>query len=58
MTQLINKFRQIVAQEDGQAMAEYGLILTLVAVAAIIGFTTLGGNINTMVTGLANTIVP
>lgn len=38
-------------------MAEYGLILTLVAVAAIAGFTLLGGNINSMVNGLAGKIV-
>lgn len=58
MTRFIAKIRQIVAQEEGQAMAEYGLILTLVAVAAIAGFTLLGGNVNTMTTNLANQIVP
>lgn len=29
-------------REDGQALAEYGLILTLIAVAAILALTALG----------------
>jgi len=53
-----SKFQQILSQEEGQSMAEYGLILSLVAVAAIAGFTLLGGNVNTMVTNLAGKISP
>lgn len=58
MTQdLVSSIRRVLAEEEGQSMAEYGLILTLVAVAAIAGFTLLGGNINSMVNGLAGKIV-
>ena len=32
--------------EEGQGMAEYGLILALIAVAAIVAFQALSGNLN------------
>lgn len=32
--------------EDGQGLVEYGLILALVAIAAIVGLGLLGGGIN------------
>lgn len=35
--------------QRGQGMAEYGLIVALVAVAAIIAFTTLGGGISSKI---------
>ncbi len=54
---LVSRVRAILREEDGQAMAEYGLILTLVALATIAGFTLLGGNINSMTNGLAGRIV-
>ncbi|MGE5597402.1 MAG: Flp family type IVb pilin [Hyphomicrobiales bacterium] len=33
--------------EEGQGLAEYGLILALIAVVCIVALTALGGNINT-----------
>jgi Flp pilus assembly pilin Flp len=38
--------------EKGQTMAEYGLILVAVAVAAYAGYTTLGGDISSFVSSL------
>jgi pilus assembly protein Flp/PilA len=40
----------------GQSLAEYGLVLALIAVVCIAALTTLGGNIKTMLGGLATTI--
>lgn len=37
--------RTLMNDENGQGMAEYGLILALIAVVAIIAITALGGNI-------------
>ena len=34
------------AREDGQTMIEYGLIVALISIVAIITLTTVGGNIN------------
>jgi len=42
--------------EDGQGMAEYGLILALVAVVVVGAVTTLGTNINTKITSIAGSI--
>lgn len=42
--------------EKGQSLAEYGLILALIAVVCIVGLTALGDNVNTMLDGLSNTI--
>lgn len=43
MMQLVKKIHN---DQKGQGMAEYGLIIALVAVAAIIAFNTLGGRIS------------
>lgn len=47
MTQLMTMISRIrdrieLAQEDGQALAEYGLILALIAVVAVAALTALG----------------
>jgi pilus assembly protein Flp/PilA len=36
-----------IAREEGQGLAEYGLILALIAVACIVALTALGGGIAT-----------
>lgn len=43
-------------REDGQALVEYALILALVSVVAIGILTTLGGNIVTTLTSVANAL--
>ncbi|HEY4669902.1 MAG TPA: Flp family type IVb pilin [Tepidiformaceae bacterium] len=44
--------------EEAQGLAEYGLILALIAVVCIAALTLLGGNIATMLNTLAAAIVP
>ena len=44
------------SREEGQGLAEYGLILALVAVVCIGAVTLLGGNISGVLTDLANSI--
>lgn len=41
-------------EESGQGMAEYGLILALVAVAAIAAFNILGGRISSRIENVGN----
>ncbi|WP_130836157.1 Flp family type IVb pilin [Lachnoclostridium sp. Marseille-P6806] len=41
-------------EESGQGMVEYGLILALVAVAAIAAFRLLGTSLNTKITNVEN----
>jgi pilus assembly protein Flp/PilA len=45
-----------IRNEDGQALVEYSLILALVSVAAIAILTTLGDNIVTTLTAVANAL--
>lgn len=49
----IKKFHH---NEHGQGMAEYGLIIALVAVLAIAGFQLLGRSLGSKIEGVADTI--
>ena len=42
--------------QRGQGLAEYALILALIAVAAIVAITFMGGSINTMLSNLGNSM--
>jgi len=50
---LFSRFMVWVQEERGQTMAEYGLILALVAVVVITAITLLGSNISAFFTNLA-----
>jgi Flp pilus assembly pilin Flp len=57
-TGLYLRLQNGVKRDEGQTMAEYALILVLVAVAAIAAFRLLGGNISTKVSSIATQIGP
>jgi Flp pilus assembly pilin Flp len=40
----------------GQSMTEYGLVLALVALAAIVAWTALGGNLNSVISTISGSI--
>lgn len=44
--------------EEGQGMAEYGLILVLIAVAAIVGLSAMGGQLQSLFNGLVEDLTP
>jgi pilus assembly protein Flp/PilA len=44
------------AKEEGQGLAEYGLILALIAIVCIAALTLLGGNISNALNSVANSI--
>ena len=46
----------LIRREDGQGLAEYALILALIAVLAIGAVTFLGGQINTILSAVGNAI--
>ncbi|MDZ5783473.1 Flp family type IVb pilin [Marinococcus luteus] len=45
---MVEIFKNLVVEEEGQGMTEYGLILGLIAVAVIAAIVTLGDEINTI----------
>lgn len=49
-----NFIKKLVREEEGQGMAEYGLILAGIAVIVMVAITALGGRL----TGLFNSILP
>ena len=51
-----SKFMELLKAEAGQGMTEYGLIIALIAVAAVLALTTLGGSITAMFTKAAGAI--
>lgn len=55
---MLKKFASFMKKEEGQALAEYGLILALVAVVTIAALTLLGGNLGITLTNIANQILP
>ncbi|MCP8969320.1 Flp family type IVb pilin [Ectobacillus ponti] len=59
---MLERVKHLVADEEGQGMAEYGLILALVAVVAAAALTPLGTGIkakfNEVVTKLGGTPAP
>jgi len=50
--------RKLWRQEEGQALAEYGLILALIAVIAIAGLTLLGESIRDRLNNVGEEIKP
>jgi pilus assembly protein Flp/PilA len=43
-------------REEGQTMAEYGLLIAFIAVVALVGITLLGTSLKTFFTSLANQV--
>ncbi len=53
---LSSQVKKLHADQDGQGMAEYGLIIALVAVAAIVAFRFLGTGISDKVNDARNAL--
>ncbi len=52
----MNKFREIIKNEDGATAIEYGLIAALIAVAAIGAMQGIGNKLNTTFNNVSNTL--
>jgi pilus assembly protein Flp/PilA len=53
---MLKKFASFVKKEEGQALAEYGLILALIAVVCVLALTGLGEAVQTKLTEIATKI--
>jgi Flp pilus assembly pilin Flp len=56
--QLWNSVKRFALGEEGLETVEWAVVGTLVVIAAIVAFGTLGTNTNTAMTNIANTIPP
>ncbi|HAM33095.1 MAG TPA: Flp family type IVb pilin [Deltaproteobacteria bacterium] len=53
---MLKKLSAMTKDEKGQALAEYGLILALIAVICVVALQTLGGGVNAALTSIANAV--
>jgi pilus assembly protein Flp/PilA len=56
MTKLLNASAKFIRDEEGASLAEYGLLLALIAVICIAAIGLLGGQINAMFTAMSTAI--
>lgn len=56
MSKVRNAVRRFVRDEEGATMAEYALLVAVIALVALAGAKTLGTNISSKLTSAANTI--
>jgi pilus assembly protein Flp/PilA len=56
MTKLLTSAIKLVRDEEGASLAEYGLLLALIAVICIAAVAVVGNNISTMFSSLAGAI--
>ena len=53
---MLKKLSAMMKDEKGQALAEYGLILALIAVAAVVALTALGTGISGTLTSITGSL--
>lgn len=53
---MLERMKGLLRDEEGQGMAEYGLILAGVAVVAMAAFLLLGGKVRDMMTKVGNSL--
>jgi pilus assembly protein Flp/PilA len=56
MPWFVTSVKKFVRKEEGASLAEYGLLLALIAVVCIGAIMLLGGNISTMISTLAGSL--
>jgi pilus assembly protein Flp/PilA len=55
---VVSSYLATLKREEGQGMAEYGLILALVAVAVVAAFQFLRGELATLLSSVGNAMTP
>jgi pilus assembly protein Flp/PilA len=53
---MINNLIAMIRDEEGATMVEYGLLVALIALVAIVGVTLLGGNLNSLFNSAASSV--
>ncbi len=52
----MNALITMIRDEEGATMVEYGLLVSLVAMVALVGVTTLGSNLKTLFNNVAGSV--
>lgn len=53
---MFSNIKSMIRDEDGATMVEYGLLVALIAMVALVGVTTLGTNLKTLYTTVAGSV--
>ena len=53
---MLRRLRAFIAQEQGQTMAEYAVVLSVVTVATLAAFTALSGGVQAAITNAAGVL--
>ncbi len=53
---MITTLKTMIRDEEGATMVEYGLLVALIALVAIVGVTLLGTNLNTLFSTVAGSV--
>lgn len=53
---MFHTLKSMIRDDDGATMVEYGLLVALIALVALGAIQTLGTNLSTMFSGVANTL--
>ena len=56
ITHLLDPVAPDRSSEDGQGLAEYALILSLIAIVAIVALVFLGGSVSTLLSNVGNSV--
>ena len=55
---MMQQLRALLGRDDGATMVEYGLMVALIAVVALVAVTLLGGSVRDIFQSVANTLTP
>jgi pilus assembly protein Flp/PilA len=53
---MFSNIKSMIRDEDGATMVEYGLLVALIAMVALVGVTTLGSNLKSLYTTVAGSV--
>jgi pilus assembly protein Flp/PilA len=53
---MISSLKSMIRDEGGATMVEYGLLVALIAMVALVGVTTLGSNLQSLYTTVAGSV--
>jgi pilus assembly protein Flp/PilA len=53
---MVHTLKSMIRDEDGATMVEYGLLVALIAMVALVGVTTLGKNLSSLYNTVAGSV--